>query len=218
MSDLVADKLTDTQRKNLEGEISLEEATIVLKNISNNKSPGTDGFTTEFFKVFWKQIGNFIIRSINFGYTKGELSVTQKQGVITCIPKEGKSKFFIKNWRPITLLNVIYKIGSGCIARRMKQILDTIISSDQTGFIPGRYIGENTRIIYDLMQFTEERNIPGLLLMIDFEKAFDSVSWQFIDKALNFFNFGPSIRRWISVFQYETISAITQSGFLSIFF
>ena len=79
------------------------------------------------------------------------------------------------------------------------------------------YRGENTRIIYDLMQFTEERNIPGLLLMIDFEKAFDSVSWQIIDKALNVFNFGPSIRRWISVFQYETISAITQF-FLSIFF
>ena len=95
----------------------------------------------------------------------------------------------------------------------MKHILDTINSSDQTGFIPGRYIGENTRIIYDLMQFTEERNIPRLLLMIDFEKAFDSVSCQYIDKALNVFNFGPSIRRWISVFQYETISAITHQDF-----
>ena len=64
------------------------------------------------------------------------------------------------------------------------------------------------------MPFTEERNIPGLLLMIDFKKAFDSVSWQFIDNTLIFFfNFGPSIRRWISVYQYETISAITQSGF-----
>ena len=54
--------------------------------MSNNKSPGTDGFTSEFFKVFWKQIGNFIVRSINFGDTKGELSVTQKQGAIISIP------------------------------------------------------------------------------------------------------------------------------------
>ena len=98
-----------------------------------------------------EQLGNFIVRSLNFGYNKGELSVTQKQGITTCIPKEGKSKFDIKNWRPITLLNVIYKIGSGCIAQRMKQILDTIISSDQTGFLPGRYIGENTRLTYNLM-------------------------------------------------------------------
>ena len=71
--------------------------------------------------------------------------MTQKQGIITYIPKEGKRKFDIKNKRPITLLNVTFKIGSGCIAQRMKLILDTIISIDQTGFIPGRYIGENIR-------------------------------------------------------------------------
>lgn len=114
--------------------------------MSNNKSPGSDGFTTEFFSnFFWKQLGHFIVRSFNFGYEKGELSVTQKQGIITCIPKEGKSKFYIKNWRPITLLNVVYKIGSGCKAQRIKNILEKIICTDQTGFIPGRYIGENTR-------------------------------------------------------------------------
>ena len=148
--------MNDTHAKNLEGKITYSEATAVLKN---NKSPGSDGFTSEFFKVFWKQLVNFIVRSLNFGYNKGELSVTQKQGIITCIPREGKSRFDIKNWRPITLLNVIYKIGLGCIAQRMKQILDTIISSDQTGFIPGRYVGENTRLIYDLMHYTEENYI-----------------------------------------------------------
>ena len=71
---------------------------------------------------------------------------------------------------------------------RYETILDTIISSDKTGFIPGRCIGENT-IIYYLMHFAEGRNIPGLLLMIDFGKALDSVLWQFIDKALIFFQF-----------------------------
>ena len=73
------------------------------------------------------------------------------------------------------------------------------------------YIGENTRIIHDPMQFTEERNVPGLLLMIDFEKAFHSVAWQFIDYAHFFFQFWSlyNIRRWISVVQYATVSAIT---------
>ena len=71
--------------------------------MKNGKSPGMDGFTTEFYKFFW-------IRSFNHGYEKGHLSVTQRQGVITCLPKEGKSKFYIKNWRPISLLNVDYKM------------------------------------------------------------------------------------------------------------
>ena len=82
--------------------------------------------------------------------------------MITCIPKDGKCKFYLKNWRPISLLNVVYKIGSGCIAGRIKKILHKIISSDQTGFMPGRYIGENTRLVYDLMQYTEENNYQVL--------------------------------------------------------
>ena len=91
-------------------------------------------------------------------------------------------------------------MDSGCIAERLKTVLTKLISSDQTGFISGRYIGENTRLIYDIMNITEELNIPGLLLIIDSEKAFDSISWDFINKVLKFFNFGESIIKWVSFF------------------
>ena len=129
-----------------------------------------------------------------------------------------KPRQYLKNWRPITLLNVIYKIASGYIAERIKTTLYKLISEDQTGFISGHYIGENTRLIYDIMHFTEEENIPGLLLIIDFEKAFDSISWNFIQKVLKHFNFGESIMHWISVFYKSITSAVIQSGFLSDFF
>ena len=75
------------------------------------------------------------------------MSITQRQGVITCLPKGDKPKQYLKNWRPITLLNVIYRLASGCIAERMKLILNKLISNDQTGFMSGRYIGENTRLV-----------------------------------------------------------------------
>lgn len=211
-------KLTVEERDKLEGEISIEEILFVLKKMKNNKSPGSDGFSVEFFKFFHKDIIEFIKRAINEGYRIGTLSVTQKQGLITCIPKGDKSRELLKNWRPITLLNVIYKIASGCIAERLKTVLSKLISNDQTGFISGRYIGENTRLIYDIMNYTEETNIPGLLLIIDFEKAFDTISWDFIRKTLHFFNFGDSIKRWISVFYNDISSAVVQSGFLSDFF
>lgn len=61
-----------------------------------------------------------------------KVSSTQTQGIITCIPKEGKSKLCLKNWRPLTLLNTVYKVGSGCIANRLKANLDKSISKDQT--------------------------------------------------------------------------------------
>ena len=106
----------------------------------------------------------------------------------------------MKNWRPISLLNTTYKLASSCIAERIKSVLPSLISNDQSGFIPGRFIGENTRLIYDILHFTEEKDIPGILLLIDFEKAFDSIAWTFIEQVLDLFNFGKSIKHWIQTF------------------
>ena len=186
-------KSTENQKQSLEEETSLPELTSALTCMQNNKSPGSDGFTADFFKVFWIDVGTLVFRSVNYGYQQRKISVTQRQGVITCIPKEGKSKEFLKNWRPITILNSTYKLASSCIAERIKSVLSHLISTDQTGFIPGRCIGENCRLIYVIFHFTEENDILGILLLIDFKKAFDSISWSFIYDTLKFFNFGESV-------------------------
>ena len=78
-----------------------------------------------------------MVRSVNHGFCKGKMSVTQCQGIITCIPKEGKDKNILKNWRPITLLNTAYKIASSRIARRVKTVLPQLIYDDQKGFLKG---------------------------------------------------------------------------------
>ena len=97
------------------------------------------------------------------------------------------------------MLNTVYKIASGVIANRIKKVLPTLINNDQTGFIAGRYIGENIRLLFDIMEYAEENDIPGLFLLIDFEKApippFDSISWNFLNNILKFFNFGESIQK-----------------------
>lgn len=211
-------KLNEEEALRLEGPLTLKEAGQTLKNMKDNKSPGTSGFSAEFFKTFWKQLGTFVVRAINLGFLQGELSITQQQGLIVCIPKENKCRKYLKNWRPITLLNTVYKIASGSIANRIKQVLNKLISTEQTGFIEGRFIGENTRLMYDLLQHIEEQNIPGLLLLIDFEKAFDSLSWSFINKVLNFFNFGPLIMNWVTTLYKNSCSAVNQCGCLSPFF
>ena len=96
--------LTLQEKTSLEGEITLAEASLALKIMKNYKSPGSDGFTADFLKFFWLQLGSFVVRSLNDGFGKGELSTTQKKGVIICIPKGDKSKDLIKNWRPILML------------------------------------------------------------------------------------------------------------------
>ena len=103
------------------------------------------------------------------------------------LPKANKQRQFLKNWRPISLLNVSYKILSSCIANRIKLVLPYLIHEDQKGFLSGRYFGENTRITYDVSHAAKTNNIPGMLLIVDFEKAFDSISWNYMYKVLNFF-------------------------------
>ena len=99
------------------------------------------------------------------------MSVTQRQGVITCIPKERKDKQYLKNWRPIIFLNTMYKIASSCIAARLKMVLPKLISEESKGFLKGRHIREIIRLLYDTLLYNNKHQVPGLLLMVDFEKS-----------------------------------------------
>ena len=109
-------------------------------------------------------------------------------------------------------------MASAFIANRLKSTLDKLIHENQKGFISGRFIGEHIRLIYDVLFETKNRNLQGLILSNVFEKAFDTVSWKFIEKSLNYYNFGNSIIRWISIFQKGAESCIIQNGFISEFF
>ena len=214
-SDIHIPKLDRQISNDLEREITEAELLSTLKNMKNNKSPGSDGYTAEFFKFFWKDLSTIIVRAVNDAFFKKQLPISQRLGIISCLPKGDKPRQHLKNWRPITLLNVFYKLISGCLSQRIKSTLDQLISSSQTGFLSGRYIGENTRLLYDIMSYTECNDIPGLLVLIDFEKAFDSIAWSFVYKVLNFFGFGQNLITWIKILNTDIKASIVQSGFLS---
>ena len=102
------------------------------------------------------------------------MSISLRQCIISCLPKGDKPRQFLKNWRPILLLSVVYKIASSALAARLRTVLHNL--NLQSGFMSNRFIGENTRLIYDIIQYANSNQIPGLLMLIDFQKAFDSVS------------------------------------------
>ena len=207
-NDLIDTKLTEEEAYSLEGDITLKELSQCLSKMKNNKSPGSDGFTAEFFKFFWKDLKYFVLNSVNESFKQNDLSSTQKEGVITCIPKGNKPREYLKNWRPICLLNVVYKLCSGCIASRIKSVLPILINDDQTGFIKNRFIGDNLRLTYDVMHHVNTRNKKGMLLLIDFEKAFDTVSWRFLRNTLELFNFKNDIIRWVELFMKNIKSCV----------
>jgi len=128
-------RLNLTEQESCEGLLTKTECLNTLKNMECNKTPGSDGLPAEFYKVFRNDIADIFLKSINQGYRTGQLSLTQRRGIIKLIPKKDAEPYLIKNWRPISLLNCDYKIAAKAIANRFKHVLPNLIDSDQTGFL-----------------------------------------------------------------------------------
>ena len=204
-------KISDNKTEDLEKKNYVRTGANYTKS-KNNKSPGPDGFTNEFYKIFWHNIKIILLKLLNHYRENNTINPLQLEGTITCIPKGGKIRNNLKNWRPITLLNSIYKFYLSIIAERVNVILPTIIHTDQKGFIKGRFIGENTRLTYDIIEECNRRKIDGFIILIDFEKAFNSISWDFLSKTLEIFNFGRKTINWVKSLQIGSTSKILQNG------
>ena len=171
-----------------------------------------------FYKIFWNKLKKYFINSINYSYEHCTLTDMQKQGIITLLPKKDKNLAQLNNWRPISLLNIDYKISTKAIANRIKKVLNTIINDSQTGFLKGRYIGENIRTIFEVIESLNNENKPGLIFFADFEKAFNSIDHDYIFKVLNYFNFGNYFINWIKMFYNDAQSCVVNNGHMSEFF
>ena len=164
-----------------------------------NKSPGNDGLTKEFLLCLFRNIGSLLVESINHSFEVGELSSSQKQATIFLIGKKESDKRLIKNWRPISLLNVDTKILSKAFAIRLKKVIGILVVLEQSAYVPGRFIGEPIRLISDILEYTDKMNIPCYMFAADIEKAFDSVSHAFLISVLRKFGFGANFIQWIRV-------------------
>ena len=200
-----------------EGEITLAECTKALSRMQNYKSPGSDGLTKEFYRAFWDIISTYIVNSFNYAFNTANLSISQRQGIISLIPKKKKDTQYLKNWRPVTLLNVDYKIATKTIALHIEKVLPHLINPTQTGYVKGRFIAidESIRLILDIMEYTKHKDIPGVAVFLDFEKAFDWVEWNYIQKCLEATNFGPHLRQWVYVLYHNISSCVLNNGHAS---
>ena len=183
-------QLTNQQKQSCEGKISIDECSKILKTFSENKSSGYDGMTIEFYKHFWNKINKILVHSYNKSFDKGILTNSQRQAAITLLQKPGKDRLLLQNWRPISLLNLDYKILTKVIGQRIQVVLPDIIHENQSGFVSGRKIEHSVKLIQDIINFTEYKKAKGYFLFIDFGKAFDSIEWNFRFKSLETFNFG----------------------------
>ena len=198
-----------------EGSVTLNECEKAIKIMENNMSPGSDGLTVEFYKTFWPDVADILVDSFNEAFTMGNQSYSQNLSILSLIYKKG-DRTNPKNYRPISLTNVDYRILAFTLALRLQKVIGNIISPEQTRYVKDRFIGTNIRAILDIVEEIEKSNNSGILLLLDFEKAFDSVEWHFILSVLKKFNFGSQFIRWIKVLYSNPICLTKNNGHFSI--
>ena len=211
-------KLTDEQRDSIDKQLTMSECFAALKTFKKYKTPGNDGLMVEFYLTFWPLVGKCLVECLNFTHRHGELSTPQKQAIITLIEKKDKDKRLLQNWRPISLINMDVKIASKAMAMRLESILPILVHRSQNAFIKGRSIFDAIRTIDDILEYAKRNNRPGILVAIDFEKAFDSFNQTFLVKVLQKFNFGTYFLQWIRTFYTNLSSCVFNNGFATNFF
>ena len=146
-----------------------------------------------------KQLISFSsFNSLLEGKEKGFLSSSQKQPINKLLDK-GKDKRFVKNLRPISLINYDAKLLSKTLADRLRTVLSSLISHDKTAYVKNRFLGESVRLISDILESSKTLDIEGLMLTIDIEKAFDSVDYNFLYAVLEKFGSNGNFLHWTKV-------------------
>ena len=210
-------RLTPDQSDICDGHLSVREAHEALVGMQKGKSPGSDGLPVEFFLAFWDTLGGDLVEVLNASFESGLLPLSQRQALITLIFKKG-DRTLHKNWRPISLLNVDYKICAKALAGRLLKVLHYVIHRDQTCGVKGRFIGDNVAFLRDVITYTHETSTPAVILSLDQEKAFDRVDWDFLESTLDHMGFGYSFISWFRLLYSDIRSAVLVNGYHSDFF
>ena len=200
-----------------QGHLASAECFTALHGMARRKPPGLDGLPMEFYLKFWPILGDDLVNVLNSCFDAGCLSLSQRRGVISLSFKKG-DRLDPKNWRPISLLNVDYKLAARVIAGRLLKVIHLVVEKDQTCRVPGRYIGENVALLRDVVYYSTSFAVPVAVLSLDQEKAFDRVDWDFMRSTLSTMGFGPSFISWVNLFYNRVQSAVNVNGYLSPFF
>uniref|UniRef100_A0A670IED3 Reverse transcriptase domain-containing protein n=1 Tax=Podarcis muralis TaxID=64176 RepID=A0A670IED3_PODMU len=191
LKDKEVQKIPIDKKRRLNTPIEKEEIEDVIKELKRGKAPGPDGFTVGYYKEMKSILVSPLKETMNNILKKGEIPETWKEALIMFIPKQDADLTQVKNYRPISLLNIDYKIFAGILARRLKSLLLEIIHKDQAGFLPGRHMRDNTRNIINMLEYLSVKIDKQVVMMfVDAEKALDNVVWDFMLKILEHMEVG----------------------------
>ncbi|GKC34188.1 RNA-directed DNA polymerase, eukaryota [Tanacetum coccineum] len=188
--------ITCDQQADLERDVSNEEIKRAVWDCGTDKSPGPDGFSFGFYRRFWYLIENDVYDAVKYFFTYGVIPKGCNSSFIALIPKIPDANM-VKDFRPISLIGSVYKIIAKILANHLVGVLGDIVNEVQYAFIADRQILDGPFILNEVLQWCKKKKKQSLIFKVDFEKAYDSVRWDFLDDILKKFGFGEKWCKWI---------------------
>lgn len=203
------------QNKIMTNEITQKELDNAISRLKTNKMPGEDGYSAEWYKAFRELLSPSLLKCFNFTLNGGDIPVSWRRAIISVIPKVGKDKSECGSYRPISILNLDYKLYASIIAKRLENIIPDIIDEDQTGFLKSRQTQDNVRRALHLMEHMSKNKDKSVVLSLDAEKAFDSVSWKYLHLTLQRFGFDIKVVSYLKNLYHSPSARIKINGSLT---
>ena len=189
-------QLSIEQRELLECDFSIEEIKRVVWDCGGDRAPGPDGFTFKFFKTFWEVINSDVVRFVREFFQSASFPKGCNSSFIALIPKVGNASF-VSDFRPISLIGCQYKIVGKLLADRLSKVIGCVVGVEQSAFIKGRNILDGPLILNECMAWYRKRKKDLMVFKVDFEKAYDSLRWDYLDVVMEKIGFGFKWRTWI---------------------
>jgi hypothetical protein len=209
--------ITEVEAEVLYALIQMVELRDILSKFKVDKSPGSDGWTVEFFLHFFDLFEGDILNMVEESRLKGNISGGLNSTFIALVPKVNKPLTF-GDYRPISLYNLCYKIISKIIANRTKPILSRSLSEEQLGFLQGRQIQDAIGIVHECLHNIKKKKIKSLVLKLDLQKAYDCINWDLLRMILLQIGLGLKVTNWIMSCVVSTSFAILINGEATYFF
>ena len=209
------DPISDNDKLISEGLMTYDECLQALK-LMENKSPGLDGLSVEFYKKFFYLFGHHLVKLYNAAFIWGQLSSSQRTALITLLCKKLELHMFLPQWRSISLLTIDYKIISKVMSLRLKQILPNIIHENQLCSVTGRSIHDGCHLLQNIIDYVQDRPAMGLaILNLDIKKAFDTISYTYITQVFHAYGFGPEFTQWLHILYDNVTAKVIVNGFFT---
>ena len=205
-------RLTEEEKEDMNQEISINDIREAILQLNDSKTPGKDGIPAEFYKKMINVISVPMLQVINYVFDTDKLHESASLGVLNVTPKPGKDSRYIDNLRPITLLNTDYKVIEKIVVNRILKVIDKLVHGDQRGFMPQCRILVNIHRLLDISEILKRKEETGLVLSLDYSKAFDKVSFNALEGSLKFFNFPELIVKWTKIFYQDFIIQVQNNG------